>query len=428
MSLGTQKEPSIQMTLFDYFMDSDQFTLNEAVEAVKQVKEVKEPSVRGRIYEGISQGLFERIGRGVYTVKKTDKNGNENNCLLINGDGRDLTMFEDETFDALICDHPYKLDKSLKGGNRNFADYDSFQYTQNDLDEKSRVLKSGCFLIELLPEENGENYKYIYQVKEMAQKAGLNYYTTVPWKKGNFVANTGRKSKNTEQVVMFTKGKARKLSLDMKKINKDFNKPKVLHYSYTSDFKLVNSEETRNIDIKLIVHSSDEKEIKQELYNAWHNWMYEECKNSPLLSCDVTQDDLLQAPIEDYMFMWLDSKEYEYMNVSSPEFQKKDYFKSGTNGMLPTVFDVEPVKEPPKNPKNQIEGKYYKIHQSEKPVELFEQILNFVSKPKEKILDPYCGSGAVGEAALNTKRDSILIEKNENTYQKAVARVKRKSR
>ena len=120
----------------------DCFTLKEAIETVKQVKEVKEPSVRGRIYEGIDKGLFERVGKGVYTVKRTDAAGNESSCLLINGDGRDLSMFADNSFDALITDHPYKSDKPLKGGNRDFAVYESFQYTQKDMDEKYRVLKA----------------------------------------------------------------------------------------------------------------------------------------------------------------------------------------------------------------------------------------------------------------------------------------------
>ena len=43
-----ETDSSIQMTLFDYFIDSEQFTLKEATEAVLSVKEVKEPSVRGR--------------------------------------------------------------------------------------------------------------------------------------------------------------------------------------------------------------------------------------------------------------------------------------------------------------------------------------------------------------------------------------------
>lgn len=104
--MPTNKEPSIQMTLFDYFMDTESFTLKEAVECVNNVKNVKEPSIRGRIYEGISAGLFKRVSKGVYTVTKKDAKGKESTCMLINGNGRDLSMFEDNSIDAIITDHP----------------------------------------------------------------------------------------------------------------------------------------------------------------------------------------------------------------------------------------------------------------------------------------------------------------------------------
>ena len=78
-----------------------------------------------------------------------------------------------------------------------------------------------------MPEENGENYEYLYQMKKMAKEAGLEYYAKVAWKKGNFVANTGRKSKNTEEIAFFTKGKARNLRPDAKK---DKAEPGISHY------------------------------------------------------------------------------------------------------------------------------------------------------------------------------------------------------
>lgn len=81
--------------------------------------------------------------------------------------------------------------------------------------------------MEFLPEENGENYEYLYRVKQLAKEAGLEYYAKVAWKKGNFVANTGRKSKNTEEIAFFTKGKARNLRPDAKKDKAD---PGSLHY------------------------------------------------------------------------------------------------------------------------------------------------------------------------------------------------------
>lgn len=73
-------------------------------------------------------------------------------------------------------------------------------------------------------------------------------------------------------------------------------------------------------------------------------------------------------------------------------------YMSGTNKMLPTMFDVQPV------------SRKDKIHQSEIPVTLIEQILDYVTKEGEVVLDSFAGSGVVGEACLNKKRNCILIE------------------
>lgn len=217
------EEYGIQMGIFDYFENYEEFTLAEAEAFTLEHMEVKKPSIRARIYEGIHKGLFERLGRGVYKVVKDDVT-----CAVIEGDGRDLSVFEDNSVDAIITDHPYDLPKCHKGGNRNFTEsYDCFTYEQKDFDEKARILKDGCFLVEFAPEENADNFEMIYNMKKMAIKAGFEYYACVPWKKGDFVANTGRKAKNTENLLIFTKGKARSLRPDAKK---DKAKPEKKHY------------------------------------------------------------------------------------------------------------------------------------------------------------------------------------------------------
>lgn len=151
----------------------------------------------------------------------------EKHITLFNQDGRDLSMFSDNSIDAIITDHPYDLKKSNNGGARHFATYTCFQYTQEDFNEKARVLKPGCFLVEFIPEENGDNWEYLTKIKQMAQKAGFVYYAKVPWVKLEFVSNCGRKSKNTEEVLFFTKGKARLLRPDAKK---DKAEPLINHY------------------------------------------------------------------------------------------------------------------------------------------------------------------------------------------------------
>ena len=70
--------------------------------------------------------------------------------------------------------------------------------------------------MEFLPEENGENYGYLYQVKQLAKEAGLQYYAKVAWKKDSFVANTGRKSKNGRDRFLYER-KSQKYAARCKK-------------------------------------------------------------------------------------------------------------------------------------------------------------------------------------------------------------------
>ena len=289
---------SIVSTLLVVFKGIE-FTLKEAYNANPKVNP---ESVRARIYEGLGTN-FERISKGLYITKERD-------CILIEGNGRDLSMIEDGTIDSIITDHPWES-KANKGGNRNFATYNCFEYTVEDFKEKARVLKDGCFLVECIPAENEKNFDYLYKLKKMAQEAGFEYYAKVPWIKGTFVSNTGRKSKNSEDLMIFSKGKPRALRLDAKK--------------------------TKALGIET--------------------------------------------------------------------------FMSGTNKMLPTDFNVQAV------------ANQNKICQSEKPSELFEQLLDYITLENEIVLDQFAGSGSVGEACRKKNRKCILIEKAKDCVEKIVNRI-----
>lgn len=269
----------------------DEFTMPQAYAAVESAGvAAKKPSIRARVYEAVDKGILKKIAKGIYR---------NNDCLLIQGDGRDLSFLEDGSIDAIITDHPYDIKAANNGGDRHFATYDCFRYTQEDFNEKARVLKKGSFLVEFLPEESAENFEYIYQIKKMAEAAGFKYYAKVPWKKGSFISNCGRKSKNTEDVMIFSKGDARSLRPDAKK---DKAEPGVRHVM------------------------------------------------------------------------------------------------KGAAGMLPTCFDFQKP------------GKKEMIHQAEKPQELLEAILDYVTLDGETVLDQFAGSGVLGAAALAKGRRSILIE------------------
>ena len=322
---------TIQMNLFEYFMDSEQFSIKEATNLVKNVRnmDVNDESVRARIYEGVDRGIFKKVARGVYKVT-TQLENEESTCLLINGDGKDLSMIKDKSIDGIITDHPYNLQKALTGGNRKFATYELFRYETRDFKEKQRVLKEGAFLVEFLPEESELNYDYLYEIKKMAQENGLKYFAKVSWIKGNFVSNTGRKAKNTEDVMIFSNGEPRNLKLDAKK-------------------NLAVAKEN-NLDIR----GKSSYEVR-----------------------DMLQENNLEV-----------------------------HYMKGTNGMFPTAFNHQP-----KNIKD-------KIMEAEKPVKLIEEIIEYISKPYETLLDQYAGSGNFVIACHNTNRNSIAIEKNTEMFDK----------
>lgn len=278
-------------TITEVIKTLPEFGMKDAYKAVEKAGiEAHKPSIRARVYEAVDKGILKKIAKGIYR---------NNNCLLIQGDGRNLSFLSDKSIDAIITDHPYEIKAANNGGDRHFATYDCFRYTQEDFNEKARVLKDGCFLVEFLPEESALNYEYLYEIKKMAEAAGFKYYSKVPWKKGDFISNCGRKSKNTEDVMIFSKGEPRSLRPDAKKDKAD---PSTKHYM------------------------------------------------------------------------------------------------KGCTGMLPTVFDYsKPAKKD-------------MLHQAEKPVELLEAIIDYVTLDNEVVLDQFAGSGVLGEACAHKNRSSILIE------------------
>lgn len=294
---------SLADLIFNVFKKSGTFSLNEVYDAFGDKPKT---TLRARIYDNLGV-KFDKVAKGIYCTK--DK---ENTCILMEDDGRDLSMFEDDSIDCIITDHPWEDKKANVGGSRKFATYDCFEYALKDFEEKARVLKDGSFLVEILPAENETNYKYLYELKRMAEQCGLLYYSKVTWKKGTFVSNTGRKAKNTQDVMIFSKGKARSLRIDAKK----------------------------------------------------------------------TKD----TGVECYM--------------------------SGTNKMLPTEFDFQYV------------SKKDRIHQAELPVALIEAVIDHVTKENEVILDQFAGSGSVGVAALNKRRNCILKEISHDNIEKIRDRFK----
>ena len=64
------------------------------------------------------------------------------------------------------------------------------------------------------------------------------------------------------------------------------------------------------------------------------------------------------------------------------------------------------------------------LHDSQKPVGLFQTLISQSSKKSETILDPFIGSGTTAIAAIREKRNFIGFELNKEYYDKACKRIK----
>jgi site-specific DNA-methyltransferase (adenine-specific) len=153
--------------------------------------------------------VFERKCKGVYMLK-----GEKSTSLIINGDGRKMDEIENKSIDCIITDHPWEDKKAHRSGNQKaFAEYDVFRYMLDDFKQKARVLKDGAYLVEFLPVESATNWEYLHEIKQMAKQCGLNYYTHCIWRNApEGTINTGKTTKGVQQLVIFSKGKPRKLS------------------------------------------------------------------------------------------------------------------------------------------------------------------------------------------------------------------------
>ncbi|WP_390619126.1 DNA-methyltransferase [Maricurvus nonylphenolicus] len=62
-------------------------------------------------------------------------------------------------------------------------------------------------------------------------------------------------------------------------------------------------------------------------------------------------------------------------------------------------------------------------HQCEKPMALLEHMVTVSSRPGDRVLDAFMGSGSTGDAAIRLKRDFVGIEADADNFEMAEARI-----
>jgi len=102
-------------------------------------------------------------------------------------------------------------------------------------------------------------------------------------------------------------------------------------------------------------------------------------------------------------------KNTTYGNVMSHEIKERRNGEPRYEPALPTsLLEIKSTR-----------GK----HSTEKPVALMDWILKYYSKEGDTVLDPTMGSGSMGKSCINMNRNFIGIEKDDEIYEGACARI-----
>ena len=96
------------------------------------------------------------------------------------------------------------------------------------------------------------------------------------------------------------------------------------------------------------------------------------------------------------------------------------FFRKGKGKKINNCGTSDILSIPNKKTKDK-DGK--NIHDTEKPVELMEVLVNNSSQENELVLDPFMGVGSTGIACIKNKRNFIGIEIDENYFNIAKSRL-----
>ena len=99
-------------------------------------------------------------------------------------------------------------------------------------------------------------------------------------------------------------------------------------------------------------------------------------------------------------------------------FEMFFFARKGTRGLIKPFVDLQFSRRVAKDER---------VFAAEKPVELLEHLIDVSTLPGDKILDPCCGSASTLVAAKNKGRLATGIEKDQSTYNTALAKLFRET-
>jgi site-specific DNA-methyltransferase (adenine-specific) len=156
--------------------------------------------------------------------------------------------------------------------------------------------------------------------------------------------------------------------------------------------------ETRDID----------NELLQELYRVMkpggHMFSFMPAAKADTVDYNHNQLQLAREAGWKFQATWVWDKVLLGMGYTGRCQHELIHFFSKGKRKFPSSLKITDVRA------HKREHKSRKIHQTQKPIGLLEDIIKFSTMPGDVVLDPFAGSGSTAAAALQNGRHSISIE------------------
>lgn len=292
----------------------------------------------------------------------------DNNQYLV-GDNLEVLNKVDLEFDFCYIDPPYNT-------NRNFGDFDDTFKDINDfvsfLEPRLRLIHSklsdiGNFVIHI--DTNAVHY-----IKVLLDDIfGIsNFRNEIIWTTGNQKAVTSKLMRYHDTILVYSKNKNKSI----------FNQ---IHTPYTEDYIDGMKKDERGYYSTSAAKNSQPDVIKRP--NLRYEW------NGHYNQWWVSKEKMQELH---------DDNRLEYNSKGIPRIKR--YVSESKGIPLRDVWtDIRSLQGPEKLG-----------YATQKPVELLERFVKLYSNEKSNCLDIFAGSGTLGRACINTNRNYILIDINEN--------------
>lgn len=346
------------------------------------------------------------------------------NIELIHGDCiKELENIADKSIDCILTDPPYKYLKNQKLE----VDFDEVAF----FNHVKRVLKDKGFIVLF-----GRGTSF-YRWNTILADLGFVFKEEIIWNKGYNSSPLMAINRHHETISIHSKkdGKINKVKVpylemkkydidsicqDIKRLNSVFNNPKSLENVETFlRNNALNISESNQIDSHKKLIRTDFGEYNKNNYGITSEYSI---KRSPevgivqSMSIGMNEKSIIRTGechcndnnISD-----------EIINTNNPctpnVFKRIDRCKSVAQQISNGMNEKTIIRE--------VRDHYSSIHPTQKPVRLIERLLALVTKEGDIVLDPFMGSGSTGIACVNTDRQFIGMEIDEEYFNGGKTRI-----